>query len=167
MSITIKPAGDLTVADLEAYPVWQYTNSESSAGETAVRPIKKLPVSTLGGCIVGTKVTLANGNKIWAAIGNVDVRNPDLNEHFVTLSIERNGKWFFLSRYHDISAETYGPKPLASFLGLTIEEVFPITYDISQFCKGDIAALRGKIDREPKERLTRAQLIALAVPKVT
>ena len=43
-------------------------------------------------------------------------------------------------------------------------DVFPIHYDIRRLCKGDPAALAGSVEKRPKERLTRSQIIGLAVP---
>lgn len=160
---TVKCVESLRISDLEAHPVWQYTNSDE-AGETAVRPIKRIPVTSLTGKIVGTQVRLANGNLVWGLIGNVDAGNPRLTEHFLTLSIERNGKWFTLSRYHDFDYVDYGPEVLARFLELDIDNIFPITYDITHYAKGNAAALEGEILKEPKEKLTRSQIIAMAVP---
>jgi hypothetical protein len=71
-----------------------------------------------------------------------------------------------MARYHDFDAKTHGPRSLAKFLRLPLSSVFPISYDISAHCVGDRVALVGTIEARPKERLTRAQIIALAVPKV-
>jgi hypothetical protein len=64
----------LVVGDLEAHPVWEYVNNDQ-LGETSVRPVKRIPVRNLTGKDVGTKVGLANGNIVWAMIGNVDNNN--------------------------------------------------------------------------------------------
>ena len=69
-----------------------------------------------------------------------------------------------MARYHDFDADERGPLVLAAFLELPVEAVFPITYDISRSCIGDAGALIDTIDSQPRERLTRAQIIALAVP---
>jgi hypothetical protein len=71
----IKPVESLTVADLEANPVWQYTNSDGG-GETFVRPVKKVPVKSLTSKVIGARVRLANGSQVWALIENLDVANP-------------------------------------------------------------------------------------------
>lgn len=124
----------------------------------------RLPVATLVGKLVGTEVMLANGESAWALVGNVDPTNVRMTEHFLTLSIERDGRWFTLARYHDIDYAEKGPDALARFLGLPVDAVFPIRYDIRRFVKGEIDALNGTISKEPRERLSRAEIIALAVP---
>jgi hypothetical protein len=159
----LKPASSITVADLQAHPVWQFTGQDGP-DETFVRAVKSLPVRDLCGKIVGTQVRLAKGDQVWALIGNVDVKSARMTEHFLTLSIEANGEWFFLARYHDFDYAERGPKALARFLDLPVEEVFPIAFDIRAYAHGDPLALCGSIQQEPRERLTRAEIIAMAVP---
>jgi hypothetical protein len=157
------PITSLQVGDIEKDAVWQYSESEQG-DDTVVRPVKRLPVKNLTGKVVATKVRLANGSLVWALVGNVDIGNPRLTEHFLTLSIEKDGRWFALSRYHDFDYSERGPEALAKFLDLPVNEVFPISYDIAQYVKGVSAALSGAILKEPHEKLTRAEIIALAVP---
>jgi len=166
MSQKIKNVEVLTVADLKAFPVWQFVNDDVKHGETAVRPVRWTPANNLGGRLVGSKVRLANDAEAWALIGNVDTGNPRSTQHFLTLSLYRDGRVFNLARYHDVDAHERGPHALAAFLGLPIDEVFPIWYDLRRFSKGDPAALTGMIEKEPREKLTSDQLIALAVPKL-
>ena len=163
MSTMTKRIEELTVPDLQAAPVWQYANSDRR-GETVVRPVAKTPVKNLTGRVVGTQVRLANGTDVWALIGNVDVSNPRLTQHFLTLSVFKDGSWFTMARYHDFDAAERGPKALAEFLGMPTHQVFPISYNISHASLGNSDALAGPIESEPREKLTRAQVIALAVP---
>ena len=152
----------LTAADLLAHPVWQYTNRDGS-GETFVRAVKQLPVKNLTGKVVGTQVRLANSKQVWGLLGSLDPSNPKLTEHFITLSIERDGDWFSLARYHDFDYADRGPDALARFLDLSVDEVFPICFDIRRFAQGDPAALAACIQKEPTERLSRAEVIAMGV----
>jgi hypothetical protein len=101
---------------------------------------------------------------VWAIIGNVSAGDPRSTEHFLTLSVERSGRWFFLPRYHDFDYGERGPEALARFLSLSPDDVFPIAYDLSPYVEGgDPAALSGTITKEPREKLTRAELIAMAL----
>jgi hypothetical protein len=159
----LKPVGSLTPADLKAHPVWSFAVRRGSA-EIHVRPVKTIPVSSLANRIVGTKVRLANQRLVWALIGNVQPADAKLTEHFLTLSVERDGGWFHLARHFDFDRPTRGPAALAGFLGHSVDEVFPILYDIRPFVKGQSAVLVGEMPAEPRERLTRAQVIALSVP---
>jgi hypothetical protein len=152
----------LRVSDLEKHPVWQFVN-EDEGDETAVRPVNRLPVSSLMNRIVGTQVQLAEGSSVWAIIGNLDTENARMNEHFVVLSIERKGKWFQLERYFDLKHREHGSKALARFLRLPVDKVFPISYDVRKYAKGEANALAGTVLKKPRVRLTRAELTALAV----
>jgi hypothetical protein len=159
----VKPVESLTVADLKATSVWQYANRDT-AGEMLVRAVKKVPVKNVTGKLIGTQVRFANGAQAWALIGNIDPRNPRLTEHFLTLSIEHAGRWFSLARYHDFDYADRGPEALSRFLGMTVEEIFPISFDIQQYAEGDPEALKGSVQKEPRERLSRAEIVAMAVP---
>jgi hypothetical protein len=159
----LRPISALSVGDLARHPVWTYSHADDQ-GEPSVRPILRLPVPSLSGKVVGTKVHLASGAEVWALIGNIDSRNKRLNQHFVTISIEHEGRWFHLARYHDHDYVARGPAELARFLGRAVDDIFPMAYDIRPFAVGDSDALMGVIGKEPLERLSRAQIIALAVP---
>ncbi|WP_321474945.1 hypothetical protein [uncultured Paludibaculum sp.] len=160
---TPKPIELLTVADLTATPVWQYTNRDRT-GETTVRGVKRIPVKKLSGKVIATLICLANGTQAWALIGNIDPLHPRLAEHFLTLSIEHRGKWFHLARYHDFDYADRGPEALSQFLGVAVDEIFPISFDVREYAWGDPASLQGCVRKEPRERLTREEIIALAVP---
>ena len=60
-----------------------------------------------------------------------------------------------------------GPQALARFLGFPVDDVFPISYGVRKCVKGHPAALAGSILREPRVRLTRAEIIGMAVPKLS
>ena len=136
---------------------------ESRDGEILVVPARP-PVATLQNRLVAARVRLVNGDYVWALIGNVDPDSARITEHFLTLSIEREGRWFRLARYHDFDCAERGPEALSRFLDLPVSAVFPIEYDIRRFVKTWSPALAGAVLAEPRERLTRAELIALAVP---
>ena len=122
-----------------------------------VQPVEKLPVENLDDHLVGAQVRLANGLLVWASVGNFDVANPRATEQFLTLSIERNGEWFHLARYHDVGFERHSPEALARFLGLHVDDVFPIAVDVRRYVRGDPKALTAIVLKEPRERLTREE----------
>ncbi len=163
MNVKPKKIESLTVEDLKVFPVWQYVNDDKQ-GETIVLPVKRLPVDNFNGMVIGTQIRTANRSVFWALIGNVDVRNPELNEHFLTISIERNGQWFTLARYHDIDYDKRGPTALANFMRLDVGQVFPMYYDLRKYAKGTPSILAGKILETPRTKLTDDQIIALAIP---
>jgi hypothetical protein len=154
----------LTSKDFAEFPVWRFTNSDTPR-ETCVTPVRRLPVKRLTGCIVGCPLHLANGAVLTGFIGNLDPANPRLTEHFLTVSMFRSdGALFHLARYHDFDAAERGPAVLAAFLGESVDAVFPIKYDVSAIVTGPPEVVCGSIPSEPRERLTRAEVIALAVP---
>lgn len=158
-----KPADELTVADFEQYPIWRFVyDEEKYPDETYVTPIKYIPVKSLDGKIVGVKVRLHNGMEVWGILSNIEPFNRRMNEQFLSLSVERNGEWFHLARYHDVDYERCGPKQLADFLGLTVEDIFPISYDLVFTHIKHPPLLRGQIPVEPAEKLdddTRIRMI--------
>ncbi len=156
----IKPAESLTVADFKAHPVWEFLNDDE-IGETMVQPVEKLPVESLDNRLVGTQVRVANGQQVWGLFGNFDVECPRSTQHFLTFSIERGGKWFHLARYFDFGFATHSPEALARFLGLGVDDVFPISVDVRRYVRGDPAALALTVPKEPRERLTREEIWAL------
>jgi hypothetical protein len=166
MATVRKRVDELTPVDFQAYSVWQYTNSDEDSDETMVRPVKSRRVNSLDDRVVGVPVKLADGSVRWAMIGNVDLRNPRLIEHFLTITVFDRRRSFAMARYHDVEAKTHGPRALAKFLRLPLSSVFPISYEISAHCLGARDALVGMIEAWPKNRLTRGQIIALAVQKV-
>jgi hypothetical protein len=161
----MKNVGDLSIADFREHPVWEFTN-EDLDGDFAVRPVRRVPVNSLEGRIVGTQVRLADGTRVWAMLSNVDVTNPEGTRHYLTIGLQRNGRWFPMARYHDPDWDTTGaPHAVASFLGKNIDDVFPISYDLRAIALGDTASLVGTVEANPKPRLTRRELIARAVPR--
>jgi hypothetical protein len=71
------------------------------------------------------------------------------------LSVEHRGKWVHLARYHDFDYTTRGPDALSLSLGLGVDEVFPIFYDIRAYAGGNPLALTGRFLKEPREKLSR------------
>lgn len=140
--------------------MWEYLNDDE-LGEMMMQPVETLPVESLDNRLVGTQVHLANGSQVWALIGNFNVTNPRDTQHFLTLSIVRNGKWFHLARYHDIRSAVEGPEALARFLGLHVDDVFPISVDVRRYVRGDPKALTAIALKEPQEKLTDEELMAL------
>jgi hypothetical protein len=136
---------------------------DEHGGETIVEPAGPVPLPSLVGVVIGTPVELAGGSRSWAVIGNVDAGNPRRTEQFIAVSIEREGRWFSLARYHDFDYDSRGPQALADFLGLSMDDVFPISYDLTAYAIGSPESLAGTIPREPRVRLSRTALSQLAV----
>lgn len=155
-----KTIDTLTEADLQKHPVWRFKGGR----DQFIEPVAKLPCKTLVGRVVGAKVSLSDATTFWALIGNVDPERPEFSEHFLTLSVLNHGAWFHLARYHDFDYSERGPVQLAAFLEKSPNNVFPISYDLRAVYVGESAALQGVVEMEPSERLTREEIIAMAVP---
>lgn len=160
-----KPVDELTVQDFQRHPIWRFTESdEEEHDETIVAPVTELPTDTLGGSLVGVEVLLANDQRVWAFISNVDTTSARMTEQFLTISLERDGQWFHLAHYLAFDFEARSPDRAAAFLGLPVDDVFPIRYDLSGVATGELAALVGEIPKEPRERLTMEEQFALMFP---
>lgn len=153
----------LTVDDLTCYPVWRLANDDA-LGEMVVKPIRRLPVTSLRGKLVGTQVRMANGRLIWALLGNLDTKSPGLTRHFRAISFERDGQWFHMARYHDYDYGDRGPDAAASFLGLPTDAIFPIVVDLRRFVRSDdTSTLVFNVELEPMDKLSEDELMDLAI----
>ncbi len=157
-----KPLKDLTIEDISKHAVWEMTE-EGRSSDVFVKPVKKLPVETMNNRLVATKIQLADGSEIWALLGNIKPLNSQSTKHFLTVSIESEGKWFDLARYHDADHARRDGHALAKFLGKRLAAVFPIAYNISEVARGQRDSLVGTIESAPKERLSSDELIQLAL----
>jgi hypothetical protein len=164
MTQTPRPIESLSVEDTKANPVWEFVDDEEGRDESWVRPAENPPFKDLNRRVAAAIVQFANGSSAWALIGNIDTCNPRYTEHFLTLSIEREGSWFNLARYFDHDYQKRGPAALATFLQSQVDDIFPIRFDLRHCAIGDAASLIGSVQEEPKERLTRGELLKMAVP---
>ena len=160
-----RPLRSVPVEELLRVGVWKFVSEAPQRDETWVEPVLKIPVSTLAGRLVALNVRLSDATHRPAILGSIDLNNPAHTQHFRTLTIMNGtGRRFDLARYHDADYESRGPRALAEFLGLPLSSIFPVTYDLSGLASGTAACLVGQIPAEPEIRLTRAELIAMAVP---
>lgn len=160
----MKNLEDLTSRDLEECPVWEFVHEEESGGKGIfVRPVRDLPISHAQLRLIGTKVAFHNGASCWALLGNIDLTNLHATKHFLSLSLERDGRWFHLARYHDSDYATRGPESLAKFLGRSTDDIFPISYDVSAVARGLPEVISGRVAAEMDEKLSESELISLAL----
>lgn len=159
MSSIVKSTQDILPADFILNPVWEYTSFDGYL----VKPVYTLPVDSLDNRIIGTKLCLNTGIEVWGVLSNFDVRSAKMNQHFLAVWIERDGKWFELARYHDVDFGKRSPEKLAEFLGLSMDDVFPIEYDISASVLGPRSTVANLIQAEPAEKLNQQELIRLAI----
>jgi hypothetical protein len=162
----MKPADQLIPSDFATHRVWEFANDlESQTGdETVVRPVAQSPVDTLANRLVGTVLTLANGQNVFGILGNIDLSDPVSTEHFLTVAVFRpSGERFDLARYHDVDYACRDAAATAAFLNLPVAAVFPIRYDITDVAVGQLDCLRRTIPAAPPSRLSRQDLMDLAI----
>ena len=172
MATKAKPVGDLTVEDLTRHPVWEFdlaSETRPGSDETWVKPIEDLPVTKLENAIVAATVRLSAGLVVPGLLGNIALFSPRRTREFLDLTLFHENRKYWLARYFDADFDTRGPTGLAAFFGLSLDEVFPLSYEISRDAVvGDEEVTSGRILAEPRQRLSneeRTKLIFSALPK--
>jgi hypothetical protein len=146
------------------YPVWEFVNDdEHPAGDTAMRPVEKLPVDGFDGRLFGTRVTLADGSRLPSAISNLGFGPKKYRHHFRSLTLFARGRRFHLANYFQLWYDTEGPDALAAFLKKERDDVFPIEYDLSTLAVGPADIVRGVFRAEVSDPIPQAQLMKLLV----
>lgn len=62
-----KPADKLTESDFRKWPVWEFCNDDTP-DETAMSPVKKIPVDHLDSRVIGCEIKLANSALVFGAL---------------------------------------------------------------------------------------------------
>ncbi|MCK6473127.1 MAG: hypothetical protein L6R28_15390 [Planctomycetes bacterium] len=162
------PVEKLSPDDFAKHPVWEFCNDEEGVkgrDETWVRPVKKLPVDSIDNCVAGIQVTLSDGSRLWALIGNVDPQSQKSTDEFVTLSFFLGRTKFHLSRYFDADVARFGPDQLANALSKKLDEIFPIRWDMSHVFSPKCKCVSGEVFAKPKKKLTRSARMRLIFEK--
>lgn len=156
----------LTKSLLRAERVWEFCGNNWK-GKRLVRPVKELPIADAANCLLGCELTLADGTKVYGHITNLSLTSSEENQHFLTLSVFAGGEAVRLARYHDADFAERGPGALARKLGKREDEVFPISFDMSEIAVGAPGCVRGRILKEPQQKLSREQLLGRRAPRAT
>ncbi len=149
--------GALNRQDFNRHPVWEFqVGSEwlPWRDETWLSPVKRLPVESLDNRLVGTILKLANGQAVRGTLGNISLRNARATRQFIDVEISHNGKSYQLQRAAAPMTPYLNAQGLAEALRLRIEQVFPITYDLSDVAVGDPKIIKGSIEAELPENLS-------------
>jgi len=157
------PIDLLSIADMERHPVWKFSNDDHH--DTSVYPLNEYPVINTGGVLFTTQIRFANEKLFWAIIGNVHSENVLATEQFLALSIVHNDKKLPLARYFDPTFARLGPESFAKLLNYSVDDVFPISYDISKYVIAPEEITKGKILKEPKQRLSKDELMKMVLRK--
>jgi hypothetical protein len=119
-------------------------------------------VTDLSNRVVGIPVKFACGTTVFALLGNIELQHLRKTQQFLEISLHiADDDWFSLGRYYHVDYHRHGPEALAQYVNLSLDEIFPITYDISAVARGIEAVVKGSIPLEPAERLTDDERIAL------
>lgn len=160
-----RPLEAIPIDELMRHGVWEYDLNEEAyepeQDETWMLPVRDLPVDDLLNRITATEVTLANGAVLPAIIGGVSVRSEEATREFITVSLATDYGWFHLARYFDVDCEDYGPDALADRLGLRVDEIFPLCYDVSRLLMGLQTVTKGSIPAVPDRRLSAEERMQL------
>ena len=149
---------------LAKHPVWEFLNDdEHPAGDTAMRPVEKLPADHFDGRLFGTTVRLADGSLLPAAISDLGFGPKKYRHHFRSLTVFAKGRRFRLAKYFQLWYDSEGPDALAAFLKKKRKEVFPISYDISQLAVGPADVVRGTFEAEISDPIPRDHLMRILV----
>jgi hypothetical protein len=158
---------NIPIEELKQQHVWEIEmDDEINKDGSFMTPVSNLPVNSLENRLVFLDVCLANGLKVAGLLGNVCLNDVEANEEFLSLSVESNGEWYHLDKYFGVMYNSTGPRGggpagLCQFLGLEANEVFPISYDISDIAVGPVEITEGMIPMEPKRRITQRERASL------
>ena len=151
MTLAAKKIEDLMPDDFSVSPVWEYVLELEVADDMLVRPVVVLPVTNLANRIVGTRVRLANGTMLWAELGNLDLQDPPETRRCLMLSLLWGNQWAHFFPRHDFGQKGEAAASLASTLGLPVDDIFPIAYDVSDCCVGNPEVVRGSVEAIPPD----------------
>jgi hypothetical protein len=163
-----KPADKLTQSDWKKYPIWTFDlGNEGKPGrdETWMVPVKELPVTDLGNCGCQANASLACGRLVTAVLRGISLKDDPkegvLWENFARLRSAANRQkpakelrysiwvkenWWIWHKESFLSLgdfKSHTPADLAKTLDLSVEEIFPITYDISVYAIGPDTITKG------------------------
>ena len=153
----MKHVDSLDEVDFRQYPVWQFSYEE----EMYLFPIQNLPVHSFRNCLVGLDGVLASGVKLFAILTNVDLENVAATSQFLSAQFSLDGERIKLARYFDDDWESKGPRALAARLGLKVEDVFPISFDLSPYTEVEVRASKLSIEARPVLRLSEDERLDL------
>lgn len=141
-----KSIAKLTADDVAAVPVWKHKAADRllpGEDESWVESVAALPVDDAFDHYFATQVKLADGSMETCIIGKTEPLHPELNEEEQLFFFCRGARQHLWSNHsHWLKPEASNPVALAAFLGKSIEEVFPFSYDLSSVLRGDPLVLR-------------------------
>lgn len=156
--------GVMSERHFRRHPVWEFdVNSEwlPWRDETWMRPVRRLPVRSLGGRIVGTTLTLANGRRMFGTLSGVSLNHPRATRCFIGASLYVGGRDVQFIGVPSPAYPYVNAAGLARALSLRVEDAFPLSYDLTGLAVGHPDVIRGTIPAERPEQLSDEDELAL------
>ncbi len=135
-----KPIDELTVEDLDVYPVWEFaTDEEDIEGqdETWVRPLRTSTIEEgAGGLSVAADFVTASGKELEGFVSVSFVRG--FMSH--AGAILSGGKYLYVSSLLSLSEQEY----VAERVGVPAGELFPLSWSLRVQVVGEAQPRRGE-----------------------
>ena len=127
--LTPKPVGSLTLADLAAFPIWEYADDEEGLegrDETWVRPVDARAVPRRSYVLVAAGFRAACGREFEGTISVSRLEEP--SEIFN--GVIHGGEDYYLVPNAELAFFDQALTDLLTGLGLSESELFPIAYTL-------------------------------------
>lgn len=139
---TRKPIDSLTVDDFDAFRIWEFAEDEehiAGMDETWVRPVASSTVP-LGACALSVSCNFKGPTgRDFEGFVILSTYMPQASPDGAVLLY--GGRYFYLSLGSDA-----GRRHSADFLGVPIDEVFPLSYAVRVHVDGELEMRRGILE---------------------
>lgn len=161
------PLDELKPEELNVVWLWEYTPSKD--GRLWVKPIKTTKTKKFSGRIAACEVVFADGSRHTAMIEGIDIETPEFSKHHreLILWISTHG-WFRLAQYYcndDVKA-ICGDEVLCKIVNKSLNEVFPIKFDLRDRSSIDSTCLSGAFEHNPSWGLSGADVMKILVEEL-
>ena len=150
---------NITWNSFREYPVWEWDLEVDD--DAALFPIQDYPVSYLEGRIIGVPCYLNNGAIINCVLSAIEIGSPHKTDQFLSLTAMVNETKIQLQRYFDVGASEDPGKVFADNIGIPVDDVFPIKWDVQKYVTKGTRGRSGTITRFPAMRLNEQQRMYL------
>jgi hypothetical protein len=123
--------------------------------------VRRLPVRCLGNRVAATTLSLSNGQRLFGTLDNVSLDHPPATRQFIGVSLYVGGNDLQLQRAQTPTFPCVNAPGIVRALGLRVEDVFPLSYDLTGLAVGHAEVIRGTIPAERPERLSGEDELAL------
>ncbi|MCX7112818.1 MAG: hypothetical protein NTX45_22405 [Proteobacteria bacterium] len=168
MNIDGIPLEDLRPDDFSEFWLFEYIPSKD--GRLWVKPVKAKKIKKFTGRIVASKVILADNSYCSALILGINIETPEFSRHNreLILWIPKLG-WFRLAQYFDSNEikAIRGDDVLCDALEKSLDQVFPISFDLRDRSSIDSPCLTGTFEHDPSWGLSGAEVMQILVDELS